>query len=221
MKDLGKKLVMFIVLYLIYQNLFYIFLVPEIYFIPIYVVYLITAYIITLADTLIRSIPEERAASIKFSLLILLMILASPFFLIGAYYENLLLITPFFPVWDNILISYLGFVLYLLGGLLTIVARTQLGRFGTGELITEEDHQLVTNGVYNYIRNPMYSGGLIASIGFCMVFRSIIILIIMFIYYFLVLRMRIIEEERILLNKFGDKFEDYKKRTKRLIPFIY
>ena len=174
MKDLGKKLVLFIVLYLVYQNLFYILLVPEIYFIPIYVVYLLTAYMITLADTLIRSIPEEKAASKIFSFLILTMLLTSPFFLIGAYYENLLLIPQFFPVWDNIIISYLGFGLYLSGGLLTIVARAQLGRFGTGELITEEDHQLFTQGAYSYIRNPMYSGALIATIGFCLVFRCII-----------------------------------------------
>jgi protein-S-isoprenylcysteine O-methyltransferase Ste14 len=221
MKDLGKKLLLFIVLYLIYQNLFYILLAPEIYFIPIYVLYLITAYVITLADTLIRSLPEERASSKMYSILILSMLLASPFFLIGAFYENKILITIFIPVWNNIIVSYLGFAIYLSGALLTIIARTQLGRFGTGELIIEEDHQLITTGVYNYIRNPMYSGGLIASIGFCLIFRSIVILILMFIYYFLVLRMRIIEEERLLLQKFGEKFVQYKKRTKRLIPFIY
>jgi protein-S-isoprenylcysteine O-methyltransferase Ste14 len=179
------------------------------------------AYVFTLADTLIRSIPEERATSKIFSFLILTMLLASPFFLIGAYYENKILITSFLPFWNNIIISYLGFVIYLSGGLLTIVARTQLGRFGTGELITEEDHQLITHGVYNHVRNPMYSGGLIATIGFCLVFRSIIILIIMFIYYFLILRIRMIEEERLLLEKFGEEFEEYKKRTKRLFPFIY
>ncbi|MFX1502366.1 MAG: methyltransferase family protein, partial [Promethearchaeota archaeon] len=72
-----------------------------------------------------------------------------------------------------------------------------------------------------YIRNPMYSGGLIATIGFCFVFRCIFTLIIMFIYTFFVYRMRIIEEERILLQKFGVEFEDYKKKTKKLIPFIY
>ncbi|MHA2398488.1 MAG: methyltransferase family protein [Promethearchaeota archaeon] len=221
MNDIGKKLLLFIVIYLIYQNLFYILLAPEIYSIQIYVFYLITAYIITLADTLIRSIPEERAPSKKYSILILSMILTSPFFLIGAFYENKILITLFLPFWNNIIVSYLGFTIYLSGGLFTIIARTQLGRFGTGELIIEKDHQLITNGVYNYIRNPMYSGALIAVIGFCLVFRSVIILIVMFIYYFLIFRMRILEEERLLLKKFGELFEEYKKRTKRLIPFIY
>ncbi|MFW9970935.1 MAG: methyltransferase family protein [Candidatus Odinarchaeota archaeon] len=187
----------------------------------IYVVYLLTAYIFTLADTLIRSLPEEKHASKIYDILLLSMLLISPFFLIGAFLENKLFISLFFPIWDNIIVSYLGFILYITGALLVFVARTQLGRFGTAELSTEEDHQLFTQGVYKYIRNPMYSGGLIATIGFCLVFRCIITLIIMFVYTFLIYRMRILEEERILLKKFGKEFEDYKKKTKKLIPFLY
>lgn len=221
MKDLGKKLILFILLYLIYQNIFYIVLVPEIYSNPIYVIYLLMAYMFTLADTLIRSIPEEKRAPKIFDILILIMLILSPFFLISAFLENTLLISRIFPLWDNIILSYIGFILFLTGSLLIFVARVQLGRFGTAELNTEEDHQLFTQGVYKYIRNPMYSGGLIATIGFCLVFRSIITLIIMFIFTFLVYRMRINEEERILLEKFGKEFEDYKKITKKLIPFLF
>jgi protein-S-isoprenylcysteine O-methyltransferase Ste14 len=221
MKDLVKKLLLFIVVYIIYQNVFYIILVPEIYLIPIYVVYLLTAYMFTLADTLIRSIPEEKHALKIFDILILIMLLLNPFFLIGAYLENTLLVSLILPFWDNVIISYIGFILYLTGAILILVARLQLGRFGTAELITEEDHQLFTEGVYKYIRNPMYSGGLIATIGFCLVFRCVITLFVMFIYTFLVYRMRINEEERILLEKFGKEFEEYKKKTKKLIPFIY
>ncbi|MFX1354689.1 MAG: methyltransferase family protein, partial [Promethearchaeota archaeon] len=194
--------------------------VPEIYSIPLYVFYLLTAYMFTLADTLVRSIPEERSSKI-YDILILSMLLLSPFFLIGAFFENKLLISQLFPFWDKIIISYIGFTLYLIGCLLVLVARTQLGRFGTAELITEEDHQLFTEGVYKHIRNPMYSGALIATIGFCLVFRCIITLIIMFIYSFLIYRMRIIEEERVLLAKFGKEFEDYKEKTKKLFPFLY
>ncbi|MFW9943352.1 MAG: methyltransferase family protein, partial [Candidatus Thorarchaeota archaeon] len=161
MKDIGKKILFFIFLYLIYQNIFYLLLVPGIYIDPMYVIYLIIAYMVTLADTLIRSIPEERHPSKIFSILILLMILLSPFFLIAAFLENQWFISQILPFWDNIFISYIGFILYLTGSFLIIVARAQIGRFGTGELIIEEDHQLFTQGVYRYIRNPMYSGALI------------------------------------------------------------
>ncbi|MFX0035804.1 MAG: methyltransferase family protein [Candidatus Hermodarchaeota archaeon] len=182
---------------------------------------MLTAYMFTLADTLIRSLPEEKSASKIYDILILSMLLLSPFFLIGAHLENTLLISQKFPLWDSVIISYIGFILYITGALVIFVARVQLGRFGTAELSIEEDHQLFTEGVYKYIRNPMYSGGLIATIGFCLVFRCIITLIIMFIYTFLIYRMRIIEEERILLEKFGKQFEEYKRNTKRLFPFLY
>jgi protein-S-isoprenylcysteine O-methyltransferase Ste14 len=33
--------------------------------------------------------------------------------------------------------------------------------------------------------------------------------------------MRIEEEERILTEKFGEEFAEYKKKSKKLIPFIY
>jgi protein-S-isoprenylcysteine O-methyltransferase Ste14 len=176
----------------------------------------------TLADTLIRSIPEEKKNTPKiFDFLILTMLLLAPFFLIGAYFENILLISPVIPFWDSIFISYIGFILFLSGSIFILVARVQIGRYGTAELRTEEDHILITEGVYRYIRNPMYLGGLTATIGFCLVFRCIITLIIMFIYTFLIYRMRINEEERILVEKFGKDFEEYKKNSKKLIPFIY
>jgi len=221
MKDLAKKLALFIFLYLIYQNIIYILLVPVVYSIPIYVVYLITAYAITLADTLIRSIPEKKRASKKFDLLVLSMIMLSPLFLVAGYYENTLFLSLILPFWGNIIIPYLGFGFYLSGGLFVIIARAQMGRWGTAELITEGDHQLITHGVYKYVRNPMYSGSLISIIGFCLIFRCIITLIVMFIYSFLIFRMRIIEEERILLEKFGKDYEAYKKKSKRLFPFLY
>ena len=221
MRDLGKKLVVFLFLELVYPNIFYILLVPEIYLVPIYVIYLILSYVIKLADALVRSLTKERSSSKIFNFLILLLFLLAPFFLIGAYFENILIISSFIPVWDNIIVSYIGFFLYLSGGIFSVIARAQLGRFGTAELITEEDHQLFTQGAYRHVRNPMYAGSLVAIVGFGLIFRSLIILCITFVLYFLGLRMRIIEEERVLKEKFGEEFEEYKKRTKRLIPSIY
>lgn len=221
MRDLGKKLVVFLFLELVYPNIFYILFLPELYSLPIYVIYLIMSYVIKLADTLVRSLTKEKSSSKIFNFLILVLFLSSPIFLIGAYFENLLFISSFVPLWDTMIVCYIGFFLYLSGGLFTIIARTQLGRFGTAELITEEDHQLFTQGAYRYVRNPMYAGSLIAVVGFGLIFRCLIILFIVFVLYFLGLRMRIIEEERVLAEKFGVEYEEYKKSTKRLIPYIY
>jgi len=149
------------------------------------------------------------------------MFLLSPFLLIAAFYENKLLISTILPFWDNLVVSYIGFVIYLSAGILVIVGRLQLGKFGSGELITEKDHKLYTEGVYRYVRNPMYSGALIAVIGFGLVFRSMITLLFVSIFYFIVFKLRIDEEERLLYEAFGEEFTNYKKNSKKLIPFIY
>jgi len=221
MKDISKKILLFLTLQITYPNIFYILLVPEIYTVSIYVLYLLTNYIIAFADSLIRPLTKERNPSKIYDFLIVLMFLLSPFLLIAAFYENKLLISSMLPFWDNLIVSYIGFVIYLSAGIFVIVGRVQLGKFGSGELITEEDHKLNTEGVYKYIRNPMYSGALIAVIGFGLVFRSIITLLFVSIFYFIVFKMRIDEEERLLYEAFGEEFTDYKKKSKKLIPFVY
>ena len=221
MKDISKKILVTLVLQIAYQNIFYILLIPEIYTISIYVLYLLTNHVIALADAMIRPLTKEKNPSKIYDFLLLLMFFLAPFFLIAAYYENKLLVSSILPFWDNLIVSYLGFVIYLSAGILVIVARVQLGQFGSGELITEEDHKLYTEGVYKHIRNPMYSGALIAVIGFCLVFRSIITLLLLPIIYFILFKMRIDEEERLLHEAFGEEFSKYKKNSKKLIPFIY
>jgi len=221
MKDIRKKILLFLILQIMYPTIFYILLVPEIYTVSIYVLYLLMNYIIAFADSLIRPLTKERNPSKIYDFLILLMFLLAPFFLIAAFYENKLLISSMLPFWDSFIVSYIGFVIYLSAGIFVIVGRVQLGKFGSGELITEEDHKLNTEGVYKYIRNPMYSGALIAVIGFGLVFRSIITLLFVSICYFILFKMRIDEEERLLYEAFGEEFTKYKKKSKKLIPFIY
>jgi len=221
MKDIYKKILLFLILQITYPTIFYVLLVPEIFTAPIYVLYLLTNYIIAFSDSLIRPLTKERNPSKIYDFLILLLFFLSPFLLIAAFYENKLLISSMLPFWDNLIVSYIGFVIYLSAGIFVIVGRVQLGKFGSGELITEEDHKLNTEGVYKYIRNPMYSGALIAVIGFGLVFRSIITLLLVSIFYFIVFKMRIDEEERLLYEAFGEEFTDYKKKSKKLIPFIY
>jgi len=221
MRDVIKKIFLFLILQVMYPVIFYILFIPEIFTIPIYVLYLLTNYIIALADALIRPLTKEKNPSKIYDFLILLMFFLSPFLLIAAFYENKFLIASILPFWDSFIVSYVGFVIYLSAGIFVIVGRVQLGKFGSGELITEEDHKLNTEGVYKYIRNPMYSGALIAVFGFGLVFRSIVTLLIVSIFYFIVFKMRIDEEERLLYEAFGEEFTDYKKKSKKLIPFIY
>ena len=86
---------------------------------------------------------------------------------------------------------------------------------------------MVSSGPYKIIRNPMYTGlllffGISVLVNFTtetFVF-SISRVLVFFILAF-VLIMKITMEETFLTEKFGESYINYKKKTYRLIPYIY
>ena len=117
-------------------------------------------------------------------------------------------------------------VLFIVSALaLRTVSRAALNRagfrqLGSTRLQIVEGQRLITDGVYAYVRHPLYLGDLLRNYGITMVFSSMYGLLFMLAAnLFLVARIRM--EEDMLLGAFGDEYRDYMKRTKRLIPFIY
>ena len=113
-----------------------------------------------------------------------------------------------------------GSVLTLLGLFGAIWARFHLGRNWSGYITYKEDQTLVTTGPYRYIRHPIYTSMILMFIGTILydgsLFTSIIFLILTIDF---VLRTK--KEEKIMIRLFGEKYMDYMKRTKRLIPLVY
>jgi protein-S-isoprenylcysteine O-methyltransferase Ste14 len=115
---------------------------------------------------------------------------------------------------------YLGLALYWIGSVIRLTAVFVLGRRFSGLVAIQPDHKLETNGLYKHIRHPSYTGLLIATIGWMLVFRSIIGLILTLIMLLLLLN-RMADEEKFLETEFGDEYRSYRKRTWRLLPFVY
>jgi protein-S-isoprenylcysteine O-methyltransferase Ste14 len=85
---------------------------------------------------------------------------------------------------------------------------------------TERQHQVVSTGVYGFVRHPMYLGGSLLFLGTPMLLGSAFGLIIGFLLLFLLLA-RIVGEEKMLINEL-EGYSEYKKKVKyRLIPFIW
>ena len=84
----------------------------------------------------------------------------------------------------------------------------------------EREQQVVSTGVYGFVRHPMYLGGVLYLIGVPMLLGSkygILISVIMV--FFIVVR--IIGEEKALIEGL-EGYENYKKKVKyRLIPYIW
>jgi len=85
---------------------------------------------------------------------------------------------------------------------------------------TERKHQLVSTGVYGFVRHPMYLGGLLFFIGTPMLLGSLYSIITGILLSFLIAG-RIIGEEKMLADEL-EGYADYRKKVKyRLIPFIW
>ena len=121
---------------------------------------------------------------------------------------------------DGDAVRYLGLALFFGGCVLRLAAAFVLGRRFSGLVAIQRDHQLKTDGLYRYIRHPSYTGLLVAMIGWALVFRSIIGLGLN-IFLFLLLLSRMNDEEKFLETHFGSEYQAYRKRTKRLVPFVY
>jgi protein-S-isoprenylcysteine O-methyltransferase Ste14 len=103
----------------------------------------------------------------------------------------------------------LGTVVLLAGVCGIAVARYQLGRSFS---IRAQAHQLVTEGVYSKIRNPIYVFGTIAVSGFVLVrHRPVGWLLVLAIVIMQTLRAR--REARVLEAAFGDAYREYRRKT--------
>lgn len=123
--------------------------------------------------------------------------------------------------------AFAGLLIFLIGGALRIKARLELNRkagfggyFRTWRVKILRDHQLVTDGLYRHIRNPIYLAEILRNLGLVMIFSSIYGSLLILLASILLL-FRINLEEKILLAEFGEEYEEYKRNTKKIIPYIY
>ncbi len=110
-----------------------------------------------------------------------------------------------------------GLCLYGAGFLLMHFAEAHLGKQFTMEVSIHQGHTLVTDGPYRYIRHPRYLGIMLFSLGLSLVFRSWLGLLCVAL-AILVLLWRIRDEDELMHREFSAEWEEYARRTARLIP---
>ena len=123
---------------------------------------------------------------------------------------------PFAPLqaWFGVLVALASLSMFR-------VTHHALGRNWSISLDVREGHTLITQGVYGYVRHPMYVafwlwavaqalllpnwvGGFAGLVGFGILFFG-----------------RVAREEEMMLESFGDEYRAYMARTSRIIPGIY
>ena len=105
---------------------------------------------------------------------------------------------------------YIGLAVGLSGVVLWIVAMIHLGK---SLMVLPGGDRLVTQGVYRYLRHPVYLGIDMTLLGLFLAVGSTMGMVYFFV---VVLPLNIIRsrfEEKALLRKFGDQYEIYRQHT--------
>jgi protein-S-isoprenylcysteine O-methyltransferase Ste14 len=82
---------------------------------------------------------------------------------------------------------------------------------------TRKEHQLVTSGPYRWVRHPLYTVGSSLFIAFGMMADNWFIAALG-VFAFIAMAIRTPKEEANLIEKFGDEYREYMKRTGRFLP---
>jgi protein-S-isoprenylcysteine O-methyltransferase Ste14 len=116
--------------------------------------------------------------------------------------------------------NFVGAALFFIGFTIELGSQITLRHSYSSTLVIREDHQLITHGVYRFIRHPIYLGVILVFIGFAVYASSLYGLLAMSALIPVFLN-RIRMEERLLTEEFGDEYRTYKEATSKLIPFVY
>jgi protein-S-isoprenylcysteine O-methyltransferase Ste14 len=123
----------------------------------------------------------------------------------------------FVPSEPRVLVA--GVALTYVGIGLAIWARTVLGKNWSAMVTIKEGHQLVRTGPYSLVRHPIYSGLLLAVLGTALVVgevRGLMAVAIAFTGWLVKSR----TEEAFLMEQFGSQYQEYRRHTRALVPFV-
>ncbi len=113
----------------------------------------------------------------------------------------------------------IGLGLFVAGLALAIWARLHLGRNWGTPMSEKDEPELVTSGPYRWIRNPIYSGLILAMIGtaVAVTLTWLVVAVVAggFFGYSAVV------EQRYLAARFPDSYPAYRNSTKMLVPFVF
>ena len=121
--------------------------------------------------------------------------------------------------WD--IFFTIGAILIVVGLIIRIISILTLKQHFTYTVTKIENHELIETGIYKSIRHPGYLGQIIIFIGISTSLSNWLSIVFMIVPVLIGYIYRIKTEERFMTEQMGQKYIDYQKRTKRLIPMVF
>ena len=140
-----------------------------------------------------------------------------------ASFAEMVIETYYFNKYKKIkILFFIGLVLTIIGQYFRIAALFTGKKNFTHRIRYKKDeqHELIMNGIYSLSRHPSYFGFFIWSVGIEIMCCNPICTIAFAVVLFKFFKKRILIEEALLIQFFGEKYLEYKKHVGVLIPFI-
>ena len=83
-----------------------------------------------------------------------------------------------------------------------------------------ENNNLVTTGIYAYVRHPIYSAFFYIAVGLILISQNIILFVLPIIFWVFLTVAMIKTEEKWLIDKYGNEYINYSKKVNRFIPKV-
>ena len=125
----------------------------------------------------------------------------------------------YFVFWEfellNIPLKIIGIGLVVFGIYLNYSAKRKSRLF---DMVTE--NKLITTGVYGIVRNPVYSAVLLVCTGAIFIVNNVVLFIVPIICWIYITVFLILTEEKWLVERYGQEYEEYCKKVNRCIPWF-
>jgi protein-S-isoprenylcysteine O-methyltransferase Ste14 len=119
----------------------------------------------------------------------------------------------------NGLLLWIGYATFILGAIIALIAAFNLGKNLTPLPRPKENAVLVQDGLYRFVRHPIYFGVIMLCLGWGLIQQSTLVwLYVVIIAIFFDIKSR--KEEQWLVERFS-AYADYQGRVRKLIPWIY
>ncbi len=126
----------------------------------------------------------------------------------------------FYQQWLNYISVISGLILITSGCLVNILGRIKLQGKWSDQIVIYEDHIHVKNGVYRYIRHPLYASLIWMFAGGSLIYLDYLSLIAVFCIFIPMVYIRARQEESVLGSEF-EEYRYYKMQTGMFFPKMH
>jgi protein-S-isoprenylcysteine O-methyltransferase Ste14 len=117
--------------------------------------------------------------------------------------------------------AWLGTLMLIAAMALFWRTHRDLGRAWSVTLEIRDQHRLVTHGIYERLRHPMYAAFWLWALSQALLLPNWIAGLSGLVGFGTLFFCRVGHEERMMLETFGDEYRAYVARTRRIIPGVY